>query len=538
MQRIRRCSAVLVVASIVCAGRAYAGINTWTSAGPEGGPMLAVRVVRDAPNVVWSTGQWSGVFRSTDGGVTWASTAANFIPAWVLDLAVDPARPEIAWASNPGALRRTGDAGATWTSELFAQAFVTGIAPSQPDTVYAAESQSSGVLHRTTDGGATWTSLAAVPPFVRSVVVDPTTPSTLYVASANGQGLLSKSTDGGATFAPANAGLETTQVNDLAVSPLDPDVLVATTLSHGIYRSTDAGASWQPATASNGYEVDFDLAGNAWTASSNGRVLRSIDGGATWTQVADLATPTRGIAAHPTSGTTAWLAILDGIARTTDTGASWTTYVDGLTATVAADVAVDPTSPNVLYAATWGVGVHKSSDGGASWTRLVPGPAWSPLGETAAVVVDPLVAGTVWASSNGVHKSTDGGTSWSQKLSETARQLVVDPTSSGTLYAVTGALRKTTDGGGTWTTATSGLTGAVRSLAMDPSDPQVLYAGTSGAGVFKSTNGAASWAPANSGLPANGDVLALAVDPAAPQTVYASLNVGSVVRRSTDGGAT
>ena len=85
--------------------------------------------------------------------------------------------------------------------------------------------------------------------------------------------------------------------------------------------------------------------------------------------------------------------------------------------------------------------------------------------------------------------------------------------------------------------------GYIGALAIDPSTPGTLYAGTQGGGmfrsggVFKSTDGGATWSAANDGLPMNAQVQTLAIDPATPRTLYAGTADGSVFR-STNGGAT
>lgn len=77
--------------------------------------------------------------------------------------------------------------------------------------------------------------------------------------------------------------------------------------------------------------------------------------------------------------------------------------------------------------------------------------------------------------------------------------------------------------------------GSINSLAADPTAQNILYAGTVGAGVFKSTNGG-GWAAASTGFPyTNTQVMALAVDPTSPLTVYAGTSRGMF--KSTDGGA-
>jgi hypothetical protein len=113
-----------------------------------------------------------------------------------------------------------------------------------------------------------------------------------------------------------------------------------------------------------------------------------------------------------------------------------------------------------------------------------------------------------------------------------ALALAVDPETPTTLYAGTdgGGVFKTTDGGASWN---AGLTNRmVLALALDPQTPTTLYAGTYG-GVFKTTDGGASWSAA--GL-ANRIVLALALDPQTPTTLYAGTDGGGVFK-TTDGGA-
>lgn len=136
------------------------------------------------------------------------------------------------------------------------------------------------------------------------------------------------------------------------------------------------------------------------------------------------------------------------------------------------------------------------------------------------------------------------------------RQLLIDPRNPDTMYAaaVGGGVWKSVDGGLDWTQLTDLLLPniAVASLAMDPSNSQVLYAGTGegffngdairGAGIFKTTDGGATWAPLASTTPPEGTlgnfsyVTQIVVSPRAPQRVYATTRNG--LYRSNDGGAT
>jgi len=109
--------------------------------------------------------------------------------------------------------------------------------------------------------------------------------------------------------------------------------------------------------------------------------------------------------------------------------------------------------------------------------------------------------------------------------------LAIDPVTPSTIYAGgRGGVYKSTNGGASWSQMSSGLTSTdIMALAIDPVTPSTIYAGGRG-GVYKSTNGGANWSQMTST-----HVYALAIDPVTPSTVYAgNSNVG--VYKSTDGG--
>jgi photosystem II stability/assembly factor-like uncharacterized protein len=150
-----------------------------------------------------------------------------------------------------------------------------------------------------------------------------------------------------------------------------------------------------------------------------------------------------------------------------------------------------------------------------------------------------------------VFKSTNGGESWSSintGLTDTSIQaLAITPSAPASLYAGTvfGGVFKSTNDGGSWTTANTGMESIVRALAVDPSVPATLYAGTSsnsgaGGGIFKSTDGGGSWAAIQA---LYSELKALAIDHSTPDTIYAGASFDfyydypAGVFKSTDGGA-
>jgi photosystem II stability/assembly factor-like uncharacterized protein len=104
--------------------------------------------------------------------------------------------------------------------------------------------------------------------------------------------------------------------------------------------------------------------------------------------------------------------------------------------------------------------------------------------------------------------------------------MAIDPTSPSTLYAGTdNGVYKSTNSGGSWSTVDTGLSGnalSVTALAIDPTTSSTLYAGTAGGGVFRSTDSGGSWSPVNTGLSGNAlSVTALTIDPTTSSTLYA-----------------
>ena len=162
-----------------------------------------------------------------------------------------------------------------------------------------------------------------------------------------------------------------------------------------------------------------------------------------------------------------------------------------------------------------------------------------------ALVIDPGTTSTLYAAtSGGVYKSTNAGVDWDDVntglTNSNVRCLIIDPLDPDILYAGTfgGGVFKTIDGGANWDAFNGDfllgelLNLTILSLAMDPDDPDILYAGTAGNGVFRSINGASNWQ--NTLL--SGTVNTLAVDPLNPNIVYAG-TLGDGVFKSTNYGA-
>src|SRR5262249_38702206 len=146
---------------------------------------------------------------------------------------------------------------------------------------------------------------------------------------------------------------------------------------------------------------------------------------------------------------------------------------------------IDPGNTNIIYAGSDSGGVFKSTNAGSNWTPINNG-LINPRAIT--LVINPknasiLYAGTFTFSDEiigGVYKSTDGGNNWRRlTLSFDIEVLAIDPVNPETIYAGTfmNGVYKSTDGGANWNAASAGLGNNIRALKIDPKNPNILYAG-------------------------------------------------------------
>ena len=251
----------------------------------------------------------------------------------------------------------------------------------------------------------------------------------------------------------------------------------------------------------------------------------------------------RSLAVDPTSPQTIYAGThFAGLVKSTDAGGSWSVANTGLTTEIFV-LAIDPTSPQTIYAG--GGGVFKSTDAGGTWSAMKTGLS---KGAIHALAIDPTSPQTIYAGGGwmdydsihgGVFKSTNGAGSWNTLnagLPDTAvNALAIDPTSPQRIYAGTNVgVFKSTDAGGTWSAIHTGF--YIQTLAIDPTSPQTIYAGTLFYGVFKSRDAGDSWSAVNTGL-TDVDIQTLALDPTSPQTVYVGSWRGGVFKSTNGGGS-
>lgn len=205
---------------------------------------------------------------------------------------------------------------------------------------------------------------------------------------------------------------------------------------------------------------------------------------------------------------------------------------------------VDPQHPNVIYAATTG-GVFKSIDGGTSWVRASRG---LKRGVFYDVAVAPSDSSVVYAAGyDGVFVSHDSGASWRSVFGIFALSVEVDPRDPQRVWAGSAGLYRSTDGGATWGGDDTDLIARVSDIAVDPFQPDTVYAVVSAMedhgvdGVVKSLDRGVTWEALDLAPIVNDDYEQIAADPTTPGLLYTSFlklwpSRDGVTWRSTDHG--
>jgi photosystem II stability/assembly factor-like uncharacterized protein len=328
------------------------------------------------------------------------------------------------------------------------------------------------------------------------------------------------------------------RTNTIAVDPTNTNIIYIGAATGGVWKTTNGGTTWTPLTdtqcslamGSIAIDPSNTLVVYAGTGEQNFSgdsyygcgVLKSTDGGTTWTQIgaAVFAPPNQAgariskIAVNPTSTSMLLVASDFGLYRSTDGGSTFALAVAG----TATDVAIDPVSPSTAYAGLRGDGIYTSTDFGVTWTKLAGGLPTTNV-DRINLAIAASSSATVYASvSNGsaasfgtllgIWKTTNHGTNWTQLTATGATcgtqcwydmYVAVDPTNANTVYFGGLSIWKSTDGGSTFSNIGSAIHTDQHALTFQPGNATTIYAGNDG-GVFMSTNGGSTWTSLNTNL--------------------------------------
>jgi photosystem II stability/assembly factor-like uncharacterized protein len=333
---------------------------------------------------------------------------------------------------------------------------------------------------------------------IDDIAVVESNPNIVYIGVASGG--VWKTTNNGTTFEPVFDKEAVSTIGDIAIAPSDPSIVwvgsgepnnrQSSSWGDGIYRSLDAGHTWKnmglAATRHIGRivinprtpEVVYVAAlGHLWGPNPERGVYKTSDGGKTWSQV---------------------LKIND------DTGVS--------------DIAMDPESPDTLYAAAYqrrrtpfgfngggpGSAIYKSIDGGATWNKLVKGLPYEIGGDVGRIGFDisrthpNIVYALIQHEKGGVFRSEDKGETW-KKMGDTDprpsyySQIRIDPNNDLRIWVLGAQMFYSEDGGKTFVTnRVQKIHGDFHALWIDPANSSHLFAGSDG-GIHWSYDSGKTW---------------------------------------------
>jgi len=565
-------------------------LRHWTNVGACGGGGW-YRVVAFSPHdgACFVGGDVGGVYRSTDACRTWQILNSGIPNTYINTFAFHPTDEHIVFAGSNGGVLKSADGGSTWAikREGFPPLLTFGqsapisallIDPERPDIVYAGVGYERryGALRKRTVGGRIF-----------------------------------KSTDGGESWKTVElpGGDETRKLSVfcLRFHPGDPNRLYASTQA-GLFTSSDAGESWERlGDGLEGYVTTFlvikqDEPSTMLLACKSGPedrggVLKSVDGGASWTPSNEglpAAEEAWRIIADPADPNTYYLGWhrRSGLFVTHDCGATWQPvnlagnirsawFFAGSNVT---GLDIDPSNPDRLVYCN-DMDLYQTMDGGKTWdqvaTNLVrPATEDDPavwqgrgadilcVGGPQALAVDPSNPRTLYFGYMDVHgwKSDDGGETC-YRLTNGINSgygrmgaVVLDPANPDLVYLSKGRnydeqrIYKSVNGGREFHMVGhegTGLPpGGVFSLVIDPDSPiesHTIYAAVTKFGVYKSEDGGLSWHEQSNGLPADSRMIKqLALDPANPRRLFLAAGahnhpdtgqrVAGYIARTTDAG--
>ncbi|VAX24563.1 Glycosyl hydrolase, BNR repeat precursor [hydrothermal vent metagenome] len=509
----------------------------------DGGSMWSLSGGQSADN------HSKGVYKSTDGGATWTQTGLTDIETGIkiYRLLIHPTNNSILLASTSNGIYKTTDGGISWVKKSLNRWIDMEFKPGDPTIIYASSvGYYNEYINISTDGGETWGyTQIATGGYRGELAVSANDPTVVYCLVANSAGGLVdvyKSTNSGTSFSALGvsgksmlgyysdgSGSNTGQgTYDLCIAASPTDVNTVYLGGINTWKSIDGGNNWTinnmwtsyfvynksgaPVVHADKHTLTFQSGGVLFEGNDGG-VYKTTNGGTSWTDLSNglVISQLYRIGVSQTSSTKVLTGLQDNGSKFYDNGI-WSDVKggDGM------ECIIDFSNSNYMYATYVRGQISRSVNGGGSFPTNISAniPGGQPTGAwVTPYVIDQNNSSTLYAGYDQVWKTTDRGDSWtsaSQVLSSTdkLRSLAIAPSNSNVLYAADQTnMWKTTDGGASnWTSITlPSISTSVTYITVHPTNPNKLwitYGGyIDGQKVYESTDGGASWTSISTGLP-------------------------------------
>ncbi|RPI23394.1 MAG: hypothetical protein EHM61_19840 [Acidobacteria bacterium] len=529
----------------------------WVNIGPE--QIYAWDLVEGPsnPNQLYIAAGGPGVYRSTAGGWTLATTGLSY--SYCEHLAIDPSDPKTVyaafylpgfpgWSPDHGFLYKSKDNGWTWSLVASTWGGILQIVadPHIPGRVYASVRRTPGYVIDGDDrpyallvtAGDNWHSVKySDSPAAFSVFPHPRMPGVILGVERTESGdTVCKSGDHGESWVRVTK-LDTT-VSKLAFDSLDEKRIYAAS-AKGLLISTDGGAAWS--TVGSGLGAGPIRSLNVLQDGSlllwQDQIFQSSDRGETWKSVTEIDSEARSFIPSRSKPGVFYLLAGHTVLKSTNSGEEWNAVTRGLTGYSVDSVAAAPSDPKTIYLVSQveapPYDIFVSQDGGGEWAKLgfPSGHATSPI-----IMVHPEDSNRLYlASSQQISVSTDGAKTW-----RTTRQsnqedgwlggLLVDPRHPDWVYAsYNSGLERSEDAGETWKRVSSEVKAS--SLASHTASGALYAAGESG--LRWSKDNGATWQVLK-----EGKTLSFVIDSTLDPTIYVFDYSWQKLEKSIDGGKT
>jgi len=512
------------------------GGQNWTPLG-DGLPYLPVSVILinpQNPDIMYISlgdkgGWWHwnlGVYRSTDGGYTWAPTGLDWELAQenvIYNMVMSPENPAVIFAATNRGIRRTTDGGDTWTTLRNGEYTDIKFRPADAATLYAAHHNYWGVSQvvKSTDGGDTWTQISNFQTTQNDIrlAVSPVMADWLGVHFSNGKRfLLSK--DGGNTFSNHACPEDDWGIFNFSASDSNIVYLGGVSMS----RSIDQGATWEKITHWYNDGVHAEVHADAhdlvhsphnprelWYCNDGG-IYRYNEDNRVWTDLSD----GLGIAQFYR------IAISEAgqlkIAAGSQDNGGWLRTPFGWRHTNGGDAMcqiIDPTDNNIIYTEYYGGNdIYRSLNGYVTDVNIADNIPGNPSGDwVTPFILNPQNPKSFLVAFEDVFRSFDRGDHF-HKISNNLtggvdndlRDIAMSPSDTNIIVVSRGnRIYRTINGGQNWTSRLVSTNEDITRIAIHPGNPNRMWVTKGGyaAGkkVFTTTNAWQTAQNISTGLP-------------------------------------